>query len=167
MVEPDPTGPISAADCLARFRDARARVEALADRVTFWSAESAEGWTPKDYLAHLTAWQRRMLRWFEEGAAGQFRERPEPGFTFEQLDELNERDWQTSRELALDDIRAEFARTADAVEALIGRLTDDDLNDPARTPWLGFEARHTIAGNTYGHYEEHLASLEQLASETR
>lgn len=167
MTEPDPRGPISAAECLARFREARARVDELADRVTSWSAESAEGWTAKDYLAHLTAWQRRMVRWFEEGAAGQFRERPEPDFTFEQVDELNERDWRADRDRSLDDVRAEFARTADAVEALIGRLSDDDLNDPARAPWLGFEARHTIAGNTYGHYAEHFDVLEQLASEPR
>jgi hypothetical protein len=163
MTEPDPNDPISATDCLARFREARARVDSLADRVTSWRAESAEGWTAKDYLAHLTAWQRRMVRWFEEGAAGQFRERPEPDFKFEQLDELNDHDWRAARATPLETVRAEFAATADAVEALIAMLSDEDLNDAARAPWLGFEARHTIAGNTYGHYQEHFHALEQLA----
>ncbi len=165
MVSGDPKGPVSAEECLAAFRDARARVDALAGQTTAWSAESAEGWTAKDYLAHLTAWQRRMVRWFEEGAAGKFRERPEPDFTFEQLDELNAHDWEASRDTPLDEVRSEFARTADAVEMLIASLTSEDLNDPERAPWLGFEARHTIVGNTYGHYAEHLADLERLASE--
>lgn len=155
---------MSAADCLARFRAARARVDELTAAVTSWSDETADGWTASDYLAHLTTWQRRLVRWFEEGAAGQPRQGPEPGFTFEQVDDLNERDWAASRETLLEDVRREFDLTADAVEALIGRLTDDDLNDPARVPWLGFEARHAIAGNSYGHYEDHFEALEQLGS---
>ena len=162
MVEVDPNGPISAADCLARYRAARARVGELAAAVTSWSDETADGWTAGDYLAHLTAWQRRLVRWFEEGAAGQHRQGPEPGFTFEQVDELNDRDWAASRETPLEEVRREFGSTADAVEALIGRLTDDDLNDPGWALWLGFEARHTIAGNSYGHYEDHFEDLEQL-----
>lgn len=164
MVEGDPNVPISAVECLARFRAARARVDQLASATTSWDAESDEGWTVKDYLAHLTAWQRRLVRWFEEGSAGRFRERPEPNFTFEQLDELNDHDWHAARATPLAVVEHEFAATADAVEALIGRLTDDDLNDPARAPWLGFEARHAIAGNTYGHYAEHLDVIERLAA---
>ena len=162
MAEADPKGPISAVDCLASFRAARARVDELVAAVTSWSDETPEGWNAKDYLAHLTAWQRRLVRWFEDGEAGQVRQSPEPGFTFEQVDDLNERDWAASRETPLEEVRREFDRTADAVESLIGRLTDDDLNDPARVPWLGFEARHAIAGNTYGHYQEHFEAIKQL-----
>lgn len=165
MVEDDPKASISAAECLARFRAARARLDEIVAGVGSWTAESKEGWTAKDYLAHLTAWQRRMVRWFEEGAAGIARTGPEPGFTFEQIDGLNERDFLAGRGTPLADVRREFETTADAVEALIASLEDDDLNDPARVPWLGFEARHTIAGNTYGHYAEHFAVLEALAME--
>lgn len=163
MVEDDPKGPISAVECLIRFRDARAHVDELAGGMPSWTAESAEGWTAKDYLAHLTAWQRRLVRWFEAGRLGEARAGPEPGFTFEQVDELNDRDWNTSRDAPLQQVRREFAQTADAVETLLDGLTDDDINDAARAPWLGFEARHAIAGNTYGHYEEHFAVLEELA----
>jgi hypothetical protein len=163
VTEDDPKGPISAPECLARFRAARARVDELVAGIGSWTAESPEGWTAKDYLAHLTTWQRRMVRWFEEGAAGKQRTGPEPGYTFEQIDALNERDFLAGRDTPLATVRAEFDATADAVEALIARLDDDDLNDAARSPWLGFEARHTIAGNTYGHYLEHLAALEGLA----
>jgi hypothetical protein len=162
MVAEDPKAPISAAECLARFRAARGQVEEIVSRVGSWTAESSEGWNAKDYLAHLTAWQRRMVRWFEEGRAGQARTGPEPGFTFEQIDELNERDFRAARDLPLEEVRREFAETADAVEALIESLSDEDLNDAARSPWLGFEARHTIAGNTYGHYLEHVEALEGL-----
>ena len=165
MVESDPEGPIGAAECLARFRAARARVDELAAAVGSWSAESADGWTAKDYLAHLTAWQRRLVQWWDEGEAGRPRQWPEPGFTFEQVDALNERDWRASRERPLDEVRREFKATAGAVEALIGRLTDDELNDAERVPWLGFEGRHAIAGNTYGHYAEHFEALEQLSAE--
>ena len=166
MTEVDHDHPVSTAECLAAYRDARVRVEAVVGRVTSWTTESDEGWTAKDYLAHLTAWQRRLARWFEEGRAGQFRAGPEPGFTFEQVDALKERDWLASRDQPLEAVQREFGETADAVEALVGSLEDDDLNDAARAPWFGFEARHAIAGNTYGHYDEHLAVLEQLAEAT-
>ena len=167
MVADDAKGPIGAAECLARFRTARARVDELVASVDSWTAQSPEGWTAKDYLAHLTAWQRCVVRWWEEGEAGRPREWPEPGFTFEQVDALNDRDWRADRETPLDEVRREFEVSADAVEALIGRLTDDDLNDAAHVPWLGFEGRHAIAGNTYGHYAEHFEALEQLGPSTR
>ncbi|MDA0351338.1 MAG: ClbS/DfsB family four-helix bundle protein [Chloroflexi bacterium] len=164
MVADDPDAPISTAECLARFRAARARVDQRCAELRSWTAESAEGWTAKDYLAHLTAWQRRMVRWFAEGAAGTSRSGPEAGYTFEQLDALNERDFLGSRDAPLAQVRREFEETADAVEALVESLDDADLNDAARVPWLGFEARHTIAGNTYGHYLEHLEALEGLVA---
>jgi hypothetical protein len=162
VVEDDPKAPISAAECLIRFRDARAHVDELVDAMPSWEAESAEGWTARDYLAHLTAWQRRLVRWFEAGRLGEARTGPEPGFTFEQVDELNDRDFRASRDLPLQQVRRDFVQTADAVEALLDGLTDDDINDAARVPWLGFEARHAIAGNTYGHYAEHFVALEDL-----
>ena len=165
MVEAGPKERISAHDCRTRYRKARTRVDELIAAITSWSDETADGWTAKDYLAHLTAWQRQLVRWFEEGEAGTPRQWPEPGFSFDQVDALNERDWRASRGTPLDQVRREFEESADGVEALIARLTDDDLNNPARVPWLGFEARHAIAGNTYGHYAEHYAVLEQLASE--
>ena len=164
MVADDPKGAISVAECLIRFRDARAHVDELIATMPSWETASAEGWTAKDYLAHLTAWQRRLVRWFADGRDGIQRQGPEPGFSFEQVDELNERDFRASRDLPLQQVRREFAQTADAVEALLNGLTDEDINDPARTPWLGFEARHAIAGNTYGHYAEHFEALEALAS---
>ena len=105
-----------------------------------------------------------MVRWFREGVAGIARTGPEPGFTFEQIDALNERDFLASRDAPLAEVRREFEETAEAVEELIAGLEDADLNDPARVPWLGFEARHTIAGNTYGHYAEHVAVLESLGA---
>ena len=88
--------------------------------------------------------------------------RHEPGFIFEQVDELNDRDFRASRDLPLQQVRRDFASTASAVWALIDGLTDDDINDAARVPWLSFEARHAIARNTYGHYAEDFAALEEL-----
>jgi hypothetical protein len=153
---------LSAADCLREFRSARAEVEALAARVSSWTVEDGDGWNAKDHLAHLSAWQERMVRWFEEGARGKVRDRPEPDFGFDQIDELNARDFGLARERPLPEVQATFARTADAVEALIASLNDDDLNRADRYPWLGFEARHTIIGNTFGHHREHLDHLRAL-----
>ena len=44
MVDPDPKEPISAAECLARFREARSRLDRLVAGIESWTAESDEGW---------------------------------------------------------------------------------------------------------------------------
>jgi hypothetical protein len=81
--------------------------------------------------------------------------RPEPGWTFDRLDELNARDHEATHGISLDEARWVFDVAHEEVVALVRRMSWDDLNNPARYPWLGFEAAHTVAGNSFGHYREH------------
>ena len=57
-----------------------------------------DGWTAKDILAHLTAWEQRLLRWIERWRATGEPGRPEVGVTWHNFDSLNERDYAAAKE---------------------------------------------------------------------
>ena len=40
----------------------------------------------KDIVAHMTAWEQRMIQWLDESAAGLAPQRPAPGMTWDDLD---------------------------------------------------------------------------------
>ena len=71
--------------CLARLSDAKQRLDALLAGLASWEAADPDGWTPKDQLAHISAWHRRLLTWMAEDAAGGVPERPEPGYVMAQV----------------------------------------------------------------------------------
>ncbi len=114
-----------------------------------------DGWTAAEHLAHVVAWQRRLLTWFDDDRLGRPVVRPEPGWTFDEIDAMNEHYYQASRGIAVADARAAFDIAHAEIEALVRGLSDEDLNDPARFPWLGYPAANNIAGNSFGHYREH------------
>jgi hypothetical protein len=130
----------------------RARLLAAVDGA---SGATEDGWTPAEHLAHVVAWQRRLLTWFEDDRAGRTVVRPEPGWTFDDTDAMNEHYHRLTQGIALADARAAFEAAHAQVEVLVRRLSDVDLNDPARFPWLGYPAADNIAGNSFGHYREH------------
>ncbi len=101
------------------------------------------------------AWQRRVFTWFAEDAAGQAVVRPEPGWTFDQIDALNARDHDAALRITIEAARATFEDAHAGIEALVRRLSLSDLNDEHRYAWRGFPAANTIAGNSFGHYREH------------
>ena len=144
--------PLTQAVALDRLWADRAQLIAAVQHAT---GPTEDGWTPAEHLAHIVAWQHRLLRWFAEDAAGRTVVRPEPGWTFEQIDALNARDHAAALGITLEVARADFEAAHADIEALVRRLSPNDLNDEHRFSWLGFPAANTIAGNSFGHYREH------------
>src|SRR5579872_7455286 len=76
----------------------------------------------KDILSHIAVWERRCARWLEISLRGEAPERPEPGVTWEQMDELNERDFLRARaemlEEAWDDYHRSFLQLFDIVNSM-------------------------------------------------
>lgn len=144
--------PLTPAVALDRLWSDRARLIAAVERAT---GPTADGWTPAEHLVHVVAWQRRLLTWFADAAAGRPVIRPEPGWSFDQLDALNARDYEASRGVSMEAARAAFEEAHAEVTALVGGLSFADLNDEHRYAWLGFPASQTIAGNSFAHYREH------------
>ncbi|HEY7350004.1 MAG TPA: ClbS/DfsB family four-helix bundle protein [Ktedonobacterales bacterium] len=110
-------------------------------------------WSVKDNLAHLTIWQNYLLDQVQGILKNQ--EPPEflPGLSSE--DEQNEHIYQENKGRPLAEVQADFRASYQRVLAGIQAMSEESLNAPAPwsksgNPFWGF-----VAGNTFGHYEEH------------
>jgi pimeloyl-ACP methyl ester carboxylesterase len=113
-------------------------------------------WSIKDILAHIAAWERRMIQWTEESLRGEVPQRPAPGTTWDDLDGLNEQIYLSNRDKPLDEVLAEFQSSHQAALKTVAALTETDLTDPQRFTWRQSDPLwHMVAGNTWWHYQEH------------
>lgn len=114
------------------------------------------GWTYKDLVAHVAAWEHRTaerLATFRESGA-----RTYPGVT--DTDEFNaavvERTKTRSARVVLEELDAAHARLVEE----IGLLAPEQLR--ANDDWV----IAVVAGNTYGHYAEHHVELMAAVPKT-
>jgi uncharacterized damage-inducible protein DinB len=132
------------------------------------SRAGADGWTVKDHLTHIAAWEHSLLALIEG------RDREEAiGLTeaVEGIDNENE----AIRKLHETDTAGEalgyFRDSRARLVAALGNLSDADLQKPyshyqpsdpdEKRPVVGW-----VAGNTYEHYAEHISWINQLLSES-
>jgi hypothetical protein len=119
-------------------------------------------WSVKDTLAHLSAWHKRGLDWLATARRGVQPELPEPGYTWEQIDAINDRTYREDKERALDDVLEEFRRTYQQFYAAAEQLSEDELFGRAglslmfRDPLFGY-----IAHNSFFHYREHFEPVRK------
>lgn len=132
-----------------------------------------DGWSVKDHLAHLTAW--------EAGIAAMLQQQPRyPAMgvdeeTAYQSDEetLNAVIHERTRGRPLGEVWNGLRDTQRRLDDTLGALSDEDLQrtyshyqpqepgEDSGAPIIGW-----IAGNTYEHYEEHLPWIEALIAAT-
>ena len=122
-------------------------------------------WTVKDVLAHLHAWQLRSIARCE--AAAQGREPHYPAWpedfdpeALEITDQLNAWLYETYRDQPWSQVyqawRADFERLIELGQA----ISERDLLDAERYPWLeGWPLALVLVG-TYDHHQEHLEKLQ-------
>lgn len=120
-----------------------------------------DDWSVKDLLAHITAWEERLLEWTAASLRGETPERPAPGMTWDDLDRLNAQTYQANKDRPLADVRADYQACFERVCAALEKLDPADLFDPARFPWRAGEPLwHMVAANTWWHYREHREALQ-------
>jgi len=114
------------------------------------------GWSVKDILAHLTAWEQLMLGWVQASLRGETPERPAPGESWDDLDGMNERLRQAHQDHPLAVVQADFQKSYQAVLQIVSQLSEADLLDPQRFEWReGDPLWHMVAANTWWHYKQH------------
>ena len=115
-------------------------------------------WTRKDVLAHLEAWERRVVGHLATLRAG---DRPDGSVP---TDTLNERFYRESRDRSLGDVRAGERAAYDALLAAIEGASDEERFDGDHFPWTdGDPLAGWFRGNSDEHYEEHLEQLTRAA----
>ena len=153
------------ADLMARFRADMARLLAAVSRIPEERRGQVirDGWTAKEVLAHIAAWDREVARGLDELLAGR-----RPAFVSYREDEFNAQTAQASRGKSLTDVLAEVQDAHEQLISRVERLTDDQWRQPSPYQWSD-QAPMTIAslfGYTYKgetHYAGHAAEIEEWA----
>ena len=125
--------------------------ESMLDRVD-------DTWTRKDVLAHLEAWERRVVDLLERLRAGEA-----PAERVE-TDELNARFHAADRDRSLADVRAGERAAYERMVATIEGASDEELFDGDHFAWTeGDPLVDWFRGDGDEHYDEHLEQLSRPA----
>jgi hypothetical protein len=125
--------------------------EAMLDRVD-------EVWTRKDVVAHLEAWERRVVDLLDCLRAG-----TEPAARVE-TDELNASSWLADRDRSIEDVRSNERSAYMRLLAAIAQASDEELFEGGHFAWTdGDPLAEWFRGNTDEHYDEHLEQLTRPA----
>jgi hypothetical protein len=123
-----------------------------------------DGWSVKDSLAHIAAWERMTVGWLQESLRGLAVKRYTPEFVEPEttgegnpvMDALNQHLFEQNRERSWDEVLTDFEAAHRNLYALVERMTDNDIFNPARFAWRrGSPALDLLAGNSFDHYREH------------
>jgi hypothetical protein len=166
------------AELFADIEPAWAALNAVLDRLTptqMTAFTDAQGWTVKDHLIHLAAWERSMV-FFLQGQPLHI------GLGVDETlyldlegddDDINAAIQQQRQDLPLAEALGQFRDAHGQLMKLLGPLTDADLQKPYRH-YLpnepgdgdGPSAINLIYGNTAHHFREHLAWIEALVNKS-
>jgi hypothetical protein len=111
------------------------------------------GWSVKDVLAHISAWEDRCAEWLEAVARGETPERPE----VKDVDGTNGRDYAAARARSLEDVAAASRGTNAAMLRSVEALSEADLADEKRFGWPTWKMARS---NSDEHYREHIEQIE-------
>jgi len=107
----------------------------------------------KDMLAHLHAWHKLYLNWYEEGMAGEKPEMPAPGFTWKMTPELNAEIDAEYKDVPLNEILSLLKSTHAQLMKIIEGHSDEELFTKKRYAWTGSTSlgSYTVSA-TSSHY---------------
>lgn len=121
-------------------------------------------WSIKDILAHLAVWQNYLVIRLQAAARNEVPAiqgilSDEDGGSA--IDRLNAGFYEENKSRPLDDVMADFRKTYRQIEDGVQALKGEDLFEPKRFAWLkGNALWELVAGDTYEHYQEHIASIQ-------
>jgi uncharacterized protein (TIGR03083 family) len=142
-------------EVLAHMRRERATLDALVASLSeaqLVEPELEAGWSVKDVLAHIAAWEQLCVKWIREGRCD------EGPFTQESIDAFNQSIHEANRGRSPDAIREESRRSYAAIVETVEALPDDLDAAPAWAP--GRPLGEIISSNSDEHYREHIEQIE-------
>jgi hypothetical protein len=121
-----------------------------------------DGWSVKDHLAHLAAWERHLLLAHLQGRpVAESLGIDEATAAQDDTDALNEIIYRRNQPRPANEILAELRQTHAQVVAVLAQTPFERLMQPPYpdrpNPLLDW-----VIGNTYEHYQEHGATIQAL-----
>ena len=123
-------------------------------------------WSIKDILAHIAAWHHRLLTWLDAATRNE-----EPTISgpdsVEEMDALNAQFYQENKSRSLNEVLTDFRTTYLQITHTIQAMHEEDLISPHRFVWSqGRPLWQLVAGDTYEHYQEHMAQIQEWLATT-
>ena len=113
-----------------------------------------DGWTVKDLVLHMTAWEQLFLTWYRTGLRGEPVATPAEGYTWKETSRLN-RDLQkrlarTSWKQAIKDFHLSYTE----IHTTAKQINEAELLERRRHTWTGSTSVGAyLAANTASHYK--------------
>jgi hypothetical protein len=160
------------ADLMAHIERDWTAINKLFDSLTesqLTDIRNPDGWSIKDHIAHLTAWENSVVYFFQGKPRHEGLGISEEVYLNDDIDATNDVIFKRHKDESLEDVRARFKAVHTQVLALLEPLTDDDLakpyahylpNEPGEG--AGPAAMRVVYGNTTYHYREHQEWIEEM-----
>ena len=121
------------------------------------------GWSPKDALAHIIAWEKMAMDWLTRSVQGEHVKRFISGFLYDTeaereptMERLNTFLFERDKNRTAADVLQDLRTTHKAFYDLVAQTNEKDIFDPHRFAWRnGSPAYDMILANTVEHYREH------------
>jgi uncharacterized protein (TIGR03083 family) len=160
------------AEQLERMDEAWLRLNGFIESLTpaqLTGPTDAAGWTVKDHLAHLTAWERGMVFLLQRRPRHEGMGVEESVYLADDLDGLNEAIRQLTVDSPIDEVIADLRGTHEQLRAMIVAMPDEDLrrtyswflpDEPGADDGRPIISR--IVGNSDGHFDEHMPWMQAI-----
>jgi hypothetical protein len=131
--------------------------------------KNADGWTIKDHLTHVTAWEQSVIAFLKGEPRHEGLGVPEAVYLNGSEDEINDIIFKKRRYQPLDTVLDNWQVAHEQVMALVNALDDDDLqkryshylpDEPGEGE--GPPAINVIYGNTADHFRMHQGWMEEM-----
>ena len=156
--------PLDKADLLGRIQREWDALQEVVNQLSEerLAAPGAGGWSVKDNLAHITAWEQFMLLYHLQGHPPHEVMQVD-AVTMDAVDEdgLNDILYRRNKDRSIAEVLADFHRSHQQVVAFLEQMPFADLmrphypGDPPARPLINW-----VIGNTYEHYQEHRANIQ-------
>lgn len=117
-----------------------------------------DGWTIKDILAHIAAWECELLLWLEMAERGEQPDIPLPGNWSQYIYQFNQRVYLENQARPVSDVQQDFQRVYAELRLVLENLPDDH-KDQIWSVWYGSEPPWRLLATFYEHYREHSAPI--------
>jgi uncharacterized protein (TIGR03083 family) len=115
-------------------------------------------WSVKDILAHITAWQSRLITAMFKAERGFAPEATDDDAT---VDQLNEKWYREMKDRPFEQVWDDLDSSYHQILKRLDSWTDDKLFSARQFAWMqGAPFERYIAGDSYEHYAEHAVQIE-------
>jgi hypothetical protein len=150
----DPSNKLTKFELLDQIRVERGRLEDLLTQLTHpeMLMPGVDGeWSVKDALAHISTWERWMIRWTGNLLRG---EMPDTPVTWD-VERMNAETFARVREIPLEEVLEEFQKSYLDALNLVENLDEEQLQIHYSDKWPMGALWTGIADNMNSHYRDH------------